>query len=108
MLKGGLTISKNVKKLIERLSNEELLDLKDKLNSAGDVVSTEPGELLSVLSLFFEDKSIPKDIAIPGILILIFGLMLNLELVMGIGAVLSFLGFFYFLLSFVQLYHYLL
>lgn len=61
MLKGGLTISKNVKKLIERLSNEELLDLKDKLNSAGYVVSTEPGELLSVLSLFFEDKSIPKE-----------------------------------------------
>ena len=53
-----------------------------------------------------QDKSIPKIIAIPGILILIFGLMLidnptseNYNfgmLVTGVGAVSSFLGFFYF------------
>jgi peptidoglycan hydrolase-like protein with peptidoglycan-binding domain len=58
MLKGGWTINLDVASLIKSLSDIELDDLRNKLIYAGYEASEDFSELISVISLYIDDKNL--------------------------------------------------
>jgi peptidoglycan hydrolase-like protein with peptidoglycan-binding domain len=60
MLKGGWTINLDVASLIKSLSDIELDDLRNKLIYAGYEASEDFSELISVISLYIDDKNLNK------------------------------------------------
>ena len=58
MLKGGLKIKFDLSSIVDNLSNEEVEDLKNKLNYVGYSTNQDINELKTVVEIFVDDNNL--------------------------------------------------